>query len=355
MLIPFYRQLVESLKSGPVVVATVVSTRGSVPREVGARMMIDADGRSHGTIGGGAGEAKVIQAAKPILVTGEKQLVEIDLSGAPDRATQGVCGGQMQVWLERWSGKDSIALAQQILIRLESGQSVTLVTPFAADRSPYLEEARNREEDTEGGEDAEAQFPISNFQFPTPLSPPPPLTPPPLSRFPIPDSRFPFSELLHPPPILLIIGAGHCGIQLAKVADLIGFQVMVQDQREEWANRQHYPQAARIFTTPIATALTQLAHHTQLYAALLTRGYQYDLEALSALLKREIPCSYIGMIGSQKRVRKVKQAMEQAGFSVEQLRSLHAPIGLNIGALTPEEIAVSIAAELIQVRRGSKK
>jgi xanthine dehydrogenase accessory factor len=312
MLIPFYRQLAKSLTAGPVVVATVVSTRGSVPREVGAKMMIDAEGRSHGTIGGGAGEAKVIQTAKTILTTGEKQLVAIDLSGAPDRDTQGVCGGQMQVWLERWSGNQAIALVQQILIHLEAGQSVTLVTPFEVERSPYLEEARG----------------------PAPCSA--------------------FSELLHPPPTLLIIGAGHCGIQLAKVADLIGFQVMVQDQREEWANRQHYPQAARIFTTPIATALTQLAHHTQLYAALLTRGYQYDLEALSALLKREIPCTYIGMIGSQKRVQKVKQAMEQAGFAAEQLRSLHAPIGLSIGALTPEEIAVSIAAELIQVRRSGK-
>ncbi len=363
MLIPFYRQLAQALETGPVVVATVVNTRGSVPREVGARMMIRRDSRSHGTIGGGAGEAKVIQEAKTVLATGEKQFVNIDLSGALDRDTEGLCGGQMQVWLERWSGEEAIALIQQILTRLESGQSVTLVTPFDQERSPYLEGARGKEDEEgeEVGKDGEIQLPITDSQFHTPLSPPPPLPPLSLSHLLIPDprssisdSRSPFSEILHPPPTLLIIGAGHCGIQLAKVADLIGFQIMVQDQREEWANRQHYPQAAKIFTTPIATALTALANHTQLYAALLTRGYQYDLEALEALLKRELSCTYIGMIGSQKRVRKVMQAMEQSGFSAEQLRSLHAPIGLNIGALTPEEIAVSITAELIQVRRANE-
>uniref|UniRef100_A0A832H5C2 XdhC/CoxI family protein n=1 Tax=Oscillatoriales cyanobacterium SpSt-402 TaxID=2282168 RepID=A0A832H5C2_9CYAN len=311
MPLVFYRQLAQTLHHHAVVLATVIDVKGSVPREVGAKMVVYADGQTIGTIGGGAGEAKVIRQAMDVLQTGEKQWVEIDLSGTPHRNTEGICGGIMQVWLERWQGETAIALIQQILTHLESGQSVTLVTPFEQPRSPFL--------------------------HPNPQ----PLTPSPC-----------FTETLQPPPTLLIVGAGHCGIQLAKVADLIGFQVIVQDDRPEWANVEHYPQAARIFTDASDRAISHLATHSQLYAALVTRGYGYDLEALKALLQRDTPCSYIGMIGSQKRVRQVFQALESAGIPVSKLQSIHAPIGLDIGALTPEEIAVSIGAELILVRRG---
>ncbi|MBD1824917.1 XdhC family protein [Cyanobacteria bacterium FACHB-DQ100] len=297
-----YRQLLEKM---PAVLATVMQVQGSVPREVGAKMII-TETEIFGTIGGGAGEAKVIQKARKVLQTGEKQWVEIDLTGALQRDTQGICGGIMRVWLERWESDRYLALTQQILTQLESGQSVSIVTPFAPHQSPYLSEDCLDEA---------------------------------------------FIEIIEPSPTLLIVGAGHCGIQLAKVADLIGFQVIVQDDRSEWANANLYPNA-EVFNCPIADAVAQLATHTELYAALVTRGYQYDLAALQALLDRTLPCRYLGMIGSEKRVKQVFRAIEKAGISPEKLRSIYAPIGLDIGALTPEEIAVSISAELILVRRG---
>lgn len=311
MSLVFYGQLAQTLPHRAIVLATVIDVKGSVPREVGAKMMICGDGQIIGTIGGGAGEAKVIRRAMEVLQTGEKQQVEIDLSGAPQRDTEGICGGMMQIWLERWQGETAIALVQQILAFLELGQPATLVTPFEQARSPFLH---------------------PNPQLLTP--------------------NLCFTETLQPPPTLLIVGAGHCGMQLAKVADLIGFQVMVQDDRPEWANANFYPQATQIFTDSIERAIAQLATHSQLYAALVTRGYGYDLQALRALLQRDVPCQYIGMIGSQKRVRQVFQVIESEGIPVSKLQSIHAPIGLDIGALTPEEIAISIAAELILVRRG---
>lgn len=298
----FDRQFAQVLETMPAVLATVIQTQGSVPREVGAKMLICADGRILGTIGGGAGEAKVIQQARAILETGRKQWVEIDLTGAPNRETQGICGGTMRVWLERWQGERSLSLVRQMMTMLESGQAVSIVTPFD-DRAPYLSQD-------------------------------------------CPDQAF--IETLHPAPTLLIVGAGHCGIQLAKVADLVGFQVIVQDDRAEWANAELYPQA-RVAHCAIEQVVDELADHTELYAALVTRGYQYDLAALKALLNRKLPCRYLGMIGSEKRVRKVYQTL---GIDPEKLRSIYAPIGLEIGALTPEEIAVSICAELIMVRRG---
>ncbi len=307
-MIEFYQQFAQWLTQEPVVLATVTRVQGSVPREVGAKMIVCRD-RIFGTIGGGAGEAKVIHQSRIVLETGQKQSVEIDLTGAPQRETQGICGGKMRVWLERWSGEVSIERAQTILHLLNTGQPATLVTPFDADHSPYL-----------------VHHPES-----TPNA---------------------FIETLQPPPTLLIIGAGHVGEQLAKVAHLIGFQIMVQDDRSEWANSQRYPQAAVIFNGSIAEVVEQFADYSNLYVALVTRGYHYDLAALACLLKRDSVCAYVGMIGSEKRVRQVYQALEKIGISESKLKGIYAPIGLKIGALTPEEIAVSIAAELVSVRRG---
>jgi xanthine dehydrogenase accessory factor len=308
--------LTQDLKEEGAILATIAGVKGSVPREVGAKMVIFGNGEIFSTVGGGAGEAKVIEVAQKVLVTGEKQWVEIDLSGVASKKVEGVCGGQMRVWLERWSGNSAIALLQSVLETLKQGQRVNLVTPFENDQSPYL-------------------LAIDE---------------------PIPSAEVALVETLTPPPLLLIIGAGHVGEQLAKVAYAIGFQIAVQDDRSEWANSTRYAIASQIFTDPIETVLDHLKGHTDLYVALVTRGYQYDLEALEILLKKylqnQINCRYIGMIGSKKRVRFVLQALEKKGVSTVQFPNLYAPIGLDIGALTPEEIAVSIAAELILVRRG---
>lgn len=118
------------------VLATVVAVKGSTPREVGAKMLVTAQGQV-GTIGGGAGEAKVYQQALEVLATGEKQLVEINLLGN-EEDSQGVCGGMMEVWLEKWQGEKAIALIQQILNYLKTGQSIILTTPLSQDRSPHL-------------------------------------------------------------------------------------------------------------------------------------------------------------------------------------------------------------------------
>jgi xanthine dehydrogenase accessory factor len=141
------------------------------------------------------------------------------------------------------------------------------------------------------------------------------------------------------------------GEQLAKVADLIGFRVLVQDDRPDWSNPVRYPQAANIFNQTIDLVLDQLAGCPDLYIALVTRGYQQDLETLKIVLQRQFSYQYLGMIGSQKRVARVYQEVQQSGILPELFKTIHAPIGLDIGAMTPEEIAVSIAAELIQVRR----
>jgi len=348
MTLAFFQQFADNLDQGSfqdaVVLATVVEIAGSVPREVGAKLLVNAQGESWGTIGGGAGEAKVIRQAREVMQTGQPELVEIDLSGNPLRDTQGVCGGKMRVWLARWQGEEAIALIQTILTTLQAGKSLTLVTPYDAAAIPYVLE-KVLESVPENSSLSGAPRPSNSFEkrlgnysknslenhFENHL-------------------KNSFIETLQPAPTLLIIGAGHCGIQLAKVAHLLDFQVMVQDDRTDWANPTHYPMADRIFTDSVDAAIATLTHHPQLYVALLTRGFQYDVQALTALVKRPLACTYIGMIGSQKRVRQVLAAMDSP-----PIPTLHAPIGLNIGALTPAEIAVSIAAQLVMVRRGKTR
>lgn len=304
----FFQRVATALTRGPVAIATVIHAQGSVPREVGAKLMLCTHGETFGTIGGGAGEAKVLRQAQAVLQTGQAQAVQVDLSGAPNREIQGICGGYMQVWLVRW-GEEEIAIAQQIVTALERGQAVTLTLPLTADGRPIVADSSS-------------------------------LTP------------GQFCETLLPSPLLLIVGAGHCGIQLAKVAHLAGFRIMVQDDRPEWASADNFPQAAQLFHKPMSQVMGAISHHSQLYAALVTRSIDYDLPALKALSTRQPPCTYLGMIGSQKRVFKALQALQSEGIDPQQLPALHAPIGLDIGALTPEEIAISICSELIMVRRG---
>ena len=310
----FYRQLRSVLEEEAVVVATIVKVIGSAPREVGAKMAVCADGSIIGTIGGGAGEGKVIESSLKVSETENKQLVEIDLTGAPQKDTQGVCGGKVQVWLEKWSGENAIALIQQILKLFEFGQSAKLITPLITNANPYLI--------------------VENSSFKNGR----------LAKRP-----YAFTEIIQPPPMLLIIGGGHVALALAQIASFAGFEIAVQDDRPEFITPQRFPQAA-FLTQSIDEALDRFSTHQQLYIALVTRGLTQDVTAFKAILQRRLTYQYIGAIGSQKRIRAIDRAIQD--ISPEKLPNFYAPIGLDIGALTPEEIAVSICGELIKVRRG---
>ncbi len=164
-----------------------------------------------------------------------------------------------------------------------------------------------------------------------------------------------FVEVQHRPPHLIIVGAGHVAQPLAQIGSLCDFHVTVLDDRPQFARPDRFPTADQVLAAPLRETLRQWAQEGHLdpdtYIVLVTRGHQHDIDCLLEILDQ--PVAYIGMIGSQRRVRAVFQLLsEERGIPAEQFDRVYAPIGLDIGARTPAEIAVCIMAEIIRVFRG---
>jgi xanthine dehydrogenase accessory factor len=155
---------------------------------------------------------------------------------------------------------------------------------------------------------------------------------------------------LAPSPRLYIIGAGHVGFHLARVAADAGFRIQVVDDREKFANSDRFP-GADIVVEAIPEWLRRAELPAAAYIVIVTRGHQNDLEAVRVLAPRD--CKYLGLIGSRAKVVRIFDVLREEGMPPEYLERVRAPIGLEIGAVTPAEIAISILAELIAVRRGA--
>ncbi len=163
-----------------------------------------------------------------------------------------------------------------------------------------------------------------------------------------------FLEAHYPPDELLVVGAGHIAVPLARIGAMLGFRVTVLDDREEFATEERFPEAARVLRADFSDPFRDVRIGRRSYVVLVTRAHKYDFDCLSRVLAGPDPAQppYVGMIGSRRRVRGAFEALLAAGVPRARLARVHAPVGLDIGAETPEEIAVSIAAELVRVRHG---
>lgn len=300
----FFQKLDQALQMGAATLATVVNARGSTPRIAGARMFVPENGPAIGTIGGGMTEGSVLALARETLADGTPRLFEADLRGKPGEVRDGICGGTMTLWLTRLTRDNAGEVVQSTFASLHMGKRAAVCTLFDATRPLSLEV---------GGDGA-------------------------------------FVETLTPDPHLLVVGAGHIGRCLAKLARQLGFQVSVQDERTEWLDSTAFPPDCRLETGLPQAIETLQGWEGGRYAALVTRGFPQDVEAL-AILARDGGMDYVGLLGSRKRVQTVLAAHAVSGTPDFPASVLHAPVGLEIGAETPDEIAVSIAAEMIRVRR----
>ncbi|MBI3977496.1 MAG: XdhC family protein [Chloroflexi bacterium] len=158
-----------------------------------------------------------------------------------------------------------------------------------------------------------------------------------------------YVELYQPRPRLVVVGAGHIGLALAALGRLLDFEVVVLDDRPEYANRERFPEVDQVLAGPYVETLGRIDVTPSTFVVLVTRGHRHDMECLKLVAER--PAGYIGMIGSRRRVGAVLRTLEDEGFPREVLQRIATPIGIDIGAETPAEIAVSIFAEIVHYRR----
>jgi xanthine dehydrogenase accessory factor len=365
-----FQEIIHELESGETMaMATIVKRKGSVPREVGAKMLVHRGGAISGTVGGGCGEAEVWRSALSVIDTRRPTTVQVDLTEEIAMESQGVCGGIFDVFVQPWyksslpgqpgmqdlasaisaslEGERAVVLVsiiaaggawrpcigQQMLVHENSETLGTLMLPDApkgfafqlsesaqkaiAEGKPHIENVGATLAVARSAESAEAWAEI-------------------------------FIEPFVPHPVLLIAGAGHIAAPLASLARLMNFSVSVTDDRASFANRERFPTAKQLLVGDIEATLKHYPITPRTHVVLVTRAHAHDVQGLRAII--DSPAAYIGMIGSQRRVWAVFKLLHEEGIPPEKLSRVRAPIGLDLGGSTPEEIALSIMAEIIQLR-----
>ena len=343
--------------------ATVINVRGSTPREVGAKMIVREDGQ-FGTIGGGCGEAEVFRKARLLLDEGRgARLTEIDLTGDFDQQQIGTCGGIMDVFVDIWMPASDLETARQLASAAARNRPAALLTlVHGVDTGsvgaksivdPATEEGRLTSA-LEIPRRAMAQL-VARTRDGTPalieISDNGGANP--VTRV---DGERPrlFLDPISGAQRLVIAGAGHIAQPLAALGSTLGFYVTVIDDRAAFANRERFPGADEIVVRPFAAAIEALTLDRHCYLVSVTRGHSFDEEVVRTAL-RHSRGAFIGMIGSRRRVKATLERIAESGISQELLDQVHAPLGMDIAAETPEEIAVSIIAELVRERRSGAR
>jgi xanthine dehydrogenase accessory factor len=331
-------------KGESVVWATVVDQQGSAPRSAGSRMLVRKNGENLGSVGGGRLEAETLEVAAPLMENPGQRLLQFSLSGKDVAETDMICGGQALIFVETLL-PEAASLLKELRNRLIKGKEVLWVT--------LLDEgARSCEEGhllLEKDGDAAGKLNLDQRRFTElesllgkgrsaliPLSP---------------GTEAIYVEPMKRSPYLYIFGGGHISLDLAWFADRIDFQIIVIDDREDFANRERFPMAVDLEVGPFEGVLNKLDFGPEDYVVIVTRGHLHDMTVLREVLKQSP--RYVGMIGSRRKKALIFEQLMKEGVSSERLDQIHAPIGIHIHAETPAEIAVSIVAELIQARAGA--
>lgn len=339
------QQLSEAVsRHQPVAYTALVETRGSTPQKAGATMLVFPDGSQVGTLGGGCVEAEVKRRALRLLDAGQTELLTFNLDSDYGWDDGLICGGRMKMLVDPVRGEAEFGYYRQLLELLAADQGCTeavILDPekaggHAGDRF-LLNGAGEVVASTLQNGQASA-IPDSIAQHLRPLM-----------QRPRPYVAGGVSFLPHLRRCrLVIVGAGHVGQKVGELAAACDFDVWAVDDREQYCNAERFPQAKRLIVGDIDTALSGLDIDHNTYCLIVTRGHQHDEEALYHLA--ETSARYVGMIGSQRKIKMIFEDLLREGISREALSRVYAPLGLDIGSQTVPEIAVSIVAELIAHR-----
>ena len=358
-----FQELIHNLASGETVaMATIVKRKGSVPREVGAKMLVHPGGKISGTVGGGCGEAEVWRSALNVIDTRRPSMVQVDLTEEIAMESQGVCGGIFDVFVQPWYNSpfpDQPGMqdyAQAISDALEGEQAIVLATIIVASGTWRTSIGQHMLISENGSIFGTLTLPGAPAELTTQLVQAAQRAirtgKPYVEKITNPANTWAevFIEPFIPPPVLLIAGAGHIAAPLAALAHLMNFSVSVTDDRASFASRERFHNAKQLLIGDIEATLRNYPITPRTHIVLVTRAHSHDVQGLRAII--DSPASYIGMIGSQRRVWAVFKLLHEEGVPAEKLTRVRAPIGLDLGGGTPEEIALSIMSEIITLRRG---
>ena len=336
----------------PCVLATVVRTKGSTPQKSGSMLLVRQDGSGVGTLGGGCVEGDIWFAAREMLRHhGGPEFKDYFLNEDIAARDGLVCGGTMYFYLEpMWEPEAFLDIGNKLIDAYEGGEPVGLATVVNAPANggtalgaKLLLLLDGSVSGTLGNPELDARAIESARRVADVGS---------TDSFITEAGVEVFIEGFTTPPTLAVIGGGHVGKATADLANMLGYRVFIADDREEFANPDRFPYAEQTVVTKYDEWAEHLPINVNTFVVVATRGHRFDDMALESALTTR--ARYIGLMGSRRKNLMIYQRLLQQGVPLERLKEVHAPIGLDIGGLQPEELAVSIMSEVIMTRRGGQ-
>jgi xanthine dehydrogenase accessory factor len=339
------RAVNEQLEAGsPLVLISIMDLQGSMPRHSGAKMVVGADGKAGGTIGGSLIEAAAFQEARDVLAAGKSRIMSYELTGK-DAADPGmICGGRAELLLDYLAASpENREFSGHWYGAVVRGQDCYVLTHLKGDGEAfrvlghavlYTDGNITANSSLTASDAARLKPELHNISATAVL--------------PLGETRV-MVDRIRKLKTVYCFGAGHVAVPTAHLAALAGFRVVVLDDRPEFASAERFPEAAEVrVIDDFHRAFAGLAIDADSLIVIITRGHQYDRTVLEQSLRTS--AGYIGMISSRRKKEAIFKALMSGGVKPEQLENVHSPIGIDIGGETPEEIAVSIVAELISER-----
>ena len=346
----------EAAAGNGMVVATVVRTSGSTPQKPGAKLLVRADGSGVGTLGGGCVEGDIWFAASQLLKSGgPAEMRDYELN--EDLAAQDglVCGGTMYFLLDPIRDeanpngtKADLDFNDEVLAAYDGGAPVAVASLMKAPEgsgltvgSQLLVRENGSTAGSLGDEKLDARASVEARRLMAMGK----------NDYIVTESGAEFFiEAYTTPPTLVLAGGGHVSRAISNIAKTLGFRIFVIDDREEFSNADRFPEAEQTVVSDYASGFEKLPIGTNSFIVIATRGHRYDTAATAAAMRT--PASYVGLLGSRRKTILIYEELFAQGFTMEQVKSVRSPIGLSISARTPEEIALSIMAEIVAFRLG---
>ncbi len=326
-------EIVRTIASGrtDLALCTILQVKGSAPRHAGSWMLVGPEGLVAGSVGGGRGEAAALAACRGKLGGGRPETLEIEMQGTEAEGPDMVCGGSVRLLVEPLT---SAAPYRAVLDLLLGGERALLVKRLSTGETAVM--------------DGSGRVVAGKLERLDPVR----------ARRALESGRAVLAEeegLFFDPQLplekLLVLGGGHVGRAVAALAPGLGFLVTVADERPEYLEPARFPAGVATRCGPFTETLAAFPFDPSTYVVIVTRGHLCDLECVRAVLTKTY--RYAGFIGSRRKVRLLIEQVLSEGFDPAKVEALCAPIGLDFGAETPEELAVAITGELIAVRRGA--